>query len=336
MNLNNFKKLNKTYIIAEIGNNHEGNLKLAKKLIKLAAKSGADAVKFQTYKTEKFINIANRKRFNQLKKFELTQSNFLELKKYALEKKIHFISTPFDIQSADFLKKNLKVIKIASGDNNFFPLIERLLDKKKKLIISTGLTNAKDIIFLKKFLYNILGKQIAHKNIALLHCVTSYPVPNELANLNSISFLKRKNDFCIGYSDHTIGIEACLAAVALGAKIIEKHFTIDKNFSNFRDHKLSSDFKEFKKMVLSIRKIEKMLGTEDKKIQFSEKHLIKQIRRSIFATKNIKKGNYLKINELDFLRENRTQKFMDLFNIQKKRIKINFKKNHLIKKEHLY
>ena len=145
MKLKNFDLKKKVFIIAEVGNNHEGNFNIAKKLVRLAAKAGADAIKFQTFKTENFIRKKDIKRFKQLKKFELSYEQFKSLKKLAHIKKIKFISTPLDLESADFLIKNVDLIKIASGDNNFYPLIDRVLKSKKPVIISTGMTNALQI-----------------------------------------------------------------------------------------------------------------------------------------------------------------------------------------------
>lgn len=163
MKIKNFDLKKKVFIIAEIGNNHEGSFKIAKKLILLAAKAGADAVKFQTYKTENFIRKEDAKRFKQLKKFELTYEQFKKLKKFAHQNKMRFISTPLDIESANFLIKNTDVIKIASGDNNFFPLIENILNSKKSIIISTGMTNFTQIKKMLRIIFKIIGKKMQKK-----------------------------------------------------------------------------------------------------------------------------------------------------------------------------
>ena len=320
----------KTFIIAEVGNNHEGKFKIAKKLVFLAAKAGADAVKFQTFKTENFIRKKDKKRFNKLKKFELTFEQFKSLKKLANINKIKFISTPLDLESADFLLKNSDAIKIASGDNNFFPLIEKFLNSKKKLIISTGMTDIKDLKFLLKTIENKIGKEKTKSKITFLHCVTSYPVEDRYANLKSITYLKKKFDINIGYSDHTIGNEACLASVALGAKIIEKHFTLDKNFSDFRDHALSADFTDLKNLVKSVRKIEKQLGNFDKKILKPEKKNLKIIRRGIYAKKVIKKGDTVTIENSNFLRPSLSDSYLHIKNTLKKKLDRKIKKNQKI------
>ena len=181
--------------------------------------------------------------------------------------------------------KSADAIKIASGDNNFFPLIEKVLFSKKSLIISTGMTDIKNLKYLIKTIEKKIGKIRTKNKVSLLHCVTSYPVEDDYANLKSISYLIDKFKLNIGYSDHTIGNEACLASVALGAKIIEKHFTLDKNFSNFRDHALSADFSDLKNLVKSIRKIEKQLGKNNKKIAKPEKKIIRMTRRGLCKKK---------------------------------------------------
>ncbi len=326
-----FNKNKKTFIIAEIGNNHEGSINNAKKLIKSAAKAGADAVKFQTFKTKNFITRENNlKRYNLLKKFELSQKNFLELKKYSNKHKIIFMSTPLDLESADFLIKYTDIIKVASGDNNFFPLIEKLIKSNKKILISTGMIDYKNLEQINKFIEKEIGKNLCKKNISYLHCVTSYPVNDNQASLKSISFLRKKFNNLIGYSDHTLGNEACLAAVALGAKIIEKHFTLNKKFSNFRDHSLSADFNDLKQLIKSIRKIENQLGTEQKKVMVLEKSVISLARRGVYSSKKIKKGEKLSLKNIKFLRPAKSNKFLNLKKFLSKKSKKNYTINQKI------
>tara|TARA_B100001057_G_scaffold206434_1_gene207183 strand:+ start:842 stop:1846 length:1005 start_codon:yes stop_codon:yes gene_type:complete len=321
MKLKNFNLKKKVFIIAEVGNNHEGNFTVAKKLVHQAAKAGVDAIKFQTFKTENFIRKKDIKRFKQLKKFELSYEQFKSLKKLAHIKKIRFISTPLDLESADFLIKNADLIKIASGDNNFFPLIDKVLKSKKSIIISTGMINISQIKNLTNYIYKIIGKKSAEKRIALLHCVTNYPVEDEFANLRSVEYLIKNSKLTIGYSDHTIGNEACIAAVAMGAKVIEKHFTINKKFSKFRDHALSADYIDLKNIVTGIRKVEKQLGRFNKEIQKSEKKLIKIVRRAAYADKDIFPGEQISLKNTKFLRPALTSNFFNLKKIIGKKIK---------------
>ena len=284
----NVLKKNEPFIIAEIGNNHEGSFSLAKKLIVEAAKTGVDAVKFQTFQTENYVNTKDKKRFDRLKKFELTKNEFLKLSKFAKKKKLIFISTPFDIQSAINLNEFVDYFKISSGDNNYFELIDKVLSFKKPTIISTGLLDKLGILNLIK---HIKKKKFPLKKVYFLHCVSDYPVKNNEANLLSIKYLKKTFNINVGYSDHTMGTEAAIVAVAYGAKIIEKHFTIDKNYSNFRDHKLSADRSEMTRLVSSVRKTYKMLGKFNKIISKSEKKNLPSMRRSLYFKNKIIKGS---------------------------------------------
>jgi N,N'-diacetyllegionaminate synthase len=296
MNLN---KLKKTFIIAEVGNNHEGSFNVACKLIQKAKKAGVDAVKFQTFETKNYVNQNDIERFERLKKFELTKEEFYKLSLLAKNNNLKFISTPFDINSAIFLNKIVDCFKISSGDNNYYQLIERVLKFKKNTIISTGLLNFKDTINLYKFIKKL---KFDNSKIAFLHCVSSYPAEDKEANLLSISFLKKKFPFTIGYSDHTLGIHAAIVAYVLGAKIIEKHFTLDNNYSKFRDHQLSLNPVNMKNLVDSIRSIEYMMGKEQKIIQPSEKKNLSSMRRSLYLSKNINKNFKIKAKDVSIVR----------------------------------
>ena len=330
MKLKNFNLKKKVFIIAEVGNNHEGNFTVAKKLVHQAAKAGVDAVKFQTFKTENFISKKDKKRFKQLKKFEFSYKQFQYLKKLAHIKKIKFISTPLDFESADFLIKNADLIKIASSDNNFYPLIDKVLKSKKPIIISTGMTNSLQIKSLTNYIIKTIGKKALERRIALLHCVTSYPVEDKFANLRSVEYLAKNLKLTIGYSDHTIGNEACIAAVTMGAKVIEKHFTISKKFSKFRDHALSADYSDLKSLVLGIRKVELQLGKFNKEIQKPEKKLIKIVRRGVYSDKNILSGERLSLKNIKFLRPALTSNFNYLKKIIGKKIKKTLNKDQKI------
>ena len=296
------KKINfktKVMIVAEIGNNHEGSFNQAKKLIQKAAQSGVDAVKFQTFKTEEFINDTDKKKYKRYKKFELTKKEFYKLSRFAKSKKLFFISTPLDIQSAIFLNKCVDYFKISSGDNNYFQLIEKVLSFKKPVIISVGLLNYSEI---KDILIFIKKKKFPMKKVFLLHCVSDYPVEDKEANLISIRYLIDKFKVNIGYSDHTLGIEASIMAVAYGSKVIEKHFTLDKGYSNFRDHKLSADPYEMSRLVKSVRRSSAMAGMYTKKISKNEKKNFKTMRRSLYAKVQIDKGEKITLDKIKLVR----------------------------------
>jgi N,N'-diacetyllegionaminate synthase len=293
----------KTLIIAEIGPNHNGNISLAKKLILSAKRSGADYVKFQTYKTEEVLiknlkkanyqikNTLNKKetQFEMLKKFEFSQKNFIKLFKFCKKIKIKFLTTAFDLDSIDFVKRlNLDFFKIPSGEINNLLFLRKIGKFNKKIIISTGMSNIREIDNALKILIKSGTKK---KNITVMHCNTEYPTPFRDANLKSIVSMKKKFKTSIGYSDHTLGIEAPIAAVVFGAKIIEKHFTLNKNMKG-PDHKISLEPKELKFMINCIRNIEVAIGSGIKKKTHSEKKNIYLVRRSIVAKKNILKGEY--------------------------------------------
>lgn len=293
--------MNKVKIIAEIGPNHNGKIALAKKLICRAKIAGADYVKFQTYKTEDIIlknaikaeyqikntKIKNETQFNMLKKLELSFDDFKKLYKFSKLKKIKFISTAFDIKSLDFINTlNPDFLKIPSGEITNYPLLKEIAKKKKKILLSTGMSNIGEI---KKAIKILTKNGLTKKKITILQCNTEYPTPFEDVNLNVLETFKKNFKTDVGYSDHTLGIEASLAAVAYGAKIIEKHFTLDKNL-NGPDHKASLDPKNFKIMVECIRNIEKAMGSRIKKPTLSEIKNIKIARKSIVAITAIKRG----------------------------------------------
>jgi N,N'-diacetyllegionaminate synthase len=316
MNLNRLKK---TFIIAEIGNNHEGSFNVACKLIEKAKKAGVDAVKFQTFETKNYYNHNDVERFERLKKFELTKEEFYKLSLLAKNSNLKFISTPFDINSAFFLNKIVDCFKISSGDNNYYQLIEQVLKFKKNTIISTGLLNYKDIINLYKFIKKL---KFNNSKIAFLHCISSYPVEDKEANLLSISFLKKKFPLTIGYSDHTLGIHAAVVASVLGAKIIEKHFTLDNYYSKFRDHQLSLNPVNMKHLVDAIRSVECMMGKEQKIIQPSEKKNLFSMRRSLYLSKDIDKNSKIKIKDVSILRPFASLEPLDLNKVVGKTTKV--------------
>lgn len=277
-------------IIAEVGNNHEGSFALAEELIGCAAEAGAHAVKFQTFKTEHYISSKDEARFKRLKSFELTYDEFSRLAQTARELGIAFISTPFDLYSAEFLSTIVDAFKIASGDNTFYPLIEKVAGFDQPVVVSTGIADLAEIQKTVSLIENIRKAKNINAELAILHCITSYPVQPDEANLAAILTFKNHFSQTIGYSDHTLGIDACVIAAALGARIIEKHFTIDKNYSDFRDHQLSADPAELKMLVQKIREVSVMLGSGEKIPQESEKNIAAAVRRSIVAAKDISAG----------------------------------------------
>ena len=302
MKIGNIDTKEKVFIIAEIGNNHEGSYTLAEEMIGLAAEAGADAVKFQTFQTEYYVSANDVERYKRLKSFELSHNEFEKLSSVAKREGVSFISTPFDLESALFLNSMVDALKIASGDNNFYPLIKTVAESGKPIIMSSGFVDIQQIIKSKTLIEKIWAQKGIAQDLAILHCVSAYPVEPEYANLLAIQALRQSFDCTIGFSDHTLGINAAIVSVGLGARIIEKHFTIDKHYSNFRDHQLSTDPKEMKQLIQSVREVEKMLGTGDKVPQLPEKDSVTQVRRSIVAKHSISEGHIFQWNDITWIR----------------------------------
>lgn len=303
--------MNKTIIIAEAGVNHNGDINLAKKLIDAAAEAGVEYVKFQTFKTELLVSknakkadyqIKNQKsnddsQYNMLKKLELAEDTHYELLEYCKLKNVKFLSTAFDFESIDFLAKlGIDFFKIPSGELTNYPYLKRIAKKQLPVVISTGMANLDEIKnALEVFKTNDFYKN--NKNITVLHCSSEYPTPMNVVNLSAMNTIKSELNVNIGYSDHTLGIEIPIAAVAMGAKIIEKHFTLDKTLPG-PDHKASLDPIELKNMVKAIRNIEQAIGNGKKipnELEIKNKPLV---RKSIIALKNIKKGEVLSENNI--------------------------------------
>jgi len=296
------------FIIAEAGVNHNGDIRLAKKLIDVAKEAGADAVKFQTFHTEELVSRSTEKaeyqirakektQYEMLKKLELSFDDFRELKKYCDKKGIEFFSTPYDIKSINFLNElGVKRFKIASADLINKLLIEAVAKTKKQIILSTGMATLEEIER-TIFLINAFG----NRDIVILHCTTSYPTPYSQVNLNTLSLLKEKFDLPVGYSDHTLGIEIPIMAVSLGAKVIEKHFTLNRKMEG-PDHFASLEPKELKEMIKAIRNVEEAFGKNEKEITLEEKKNIFFMRRSIHASKDIKKGEVIKTSNIKIIR----------------------------------
>ena len=301
MKIGNINTKEKVLIIAEIGNNHEGSYTLAEEMIGLAAEAGADAVKFQTIIPEKLVSTEQKNRIKQLKKFQLSYDEFTKLSNVAKNEGVIFLSTPFDIDSALFLNEIVPAFKIASGDNNFFPLIEVIAKTGKPIIMSTGFMNQVEVKKSSLFIKNIWQENSIGQELALLHCIASYPAPLESANLLLIPELEQ---FCdvVGYSDHTLGVEAVVISVAVGARVIEKHFTIDNHYSDFHDHHLSGNPAVFKEMVQKIRATEEILGQGNNGPSKEEINNKEKTRRSIVAKYDLATGHVLTLQDLDWVR----------------------------------
>lgn len=294
--------MEKVLIIAEAGVNHNGSMVLAKKLIDAAIYSGADYIKFQSFKTDKLVSRNARQadyqqnniigtdnsQYSMLKKLELSPDQHFELISYCNDNGIKFFSTAFDIDSINFLAKlKLGLWKIPSGEITNYPYLKTIALQHEPVILSTGMCDMADIDAALSVLLNFgMNKE----QISILHCNTEYPTPMKDVNLRAMNSIAEKFGVKVGYSDHTIGIEVPIAAVALGASIIEKHFTLDRNMEG-PDHKASLEPDELKTMVNAIRNIEKALGSKNKNVTESEKKNITAARKSIVALTSINEGD---------------------------------------------
>lgn len=292
--------MDKVFIIAEAGVNHNGDLNTALKLIEVAANAGADAVKFQTFKAEKLASRfapkagyqkkstnSNESQLNMLKALELGYHAHKRLMAHCKDMKIKFLSTPFDPESVLLLHKlGLEIFKIPSGEITNLPYLEKIGKLKKNVIMSTGMADLGEI---EDALDVLTEAGTPRNNIKILHCNTEYPTPYEDVNLRAMLTIRDAFKVGVGYSDHTTGIEIPIAAVALGATIIEKHFTLDRNMEG-PDHKASLEPSELANMVKAIRNVEKVLGSGIKKVSPSEANNKAMGRKSIVASKYIKKG----------------------------------------------
>jgi len=293
----------KVFIIAEAGVNHNGSIKLAKKLIDAAVESGADAIKFQTFKAENLVSKntekaeyqkkttdASESQFDMIKKLELDIETHKELIAYCQEKEIMFLSTPFDHGSINLLNDlGLEIFKIPSGEITNLPYLRHIGSLKKQVILSTGMSTLQEV---GDTLDVLINAGTFKANITVLHANTMYPTPMEDVNLNAMLTIQKEFDIAIGYSDHTLGIEVDIAAVAMGATVIEKHFTLDKTMDG-PDHKASLEPEELKSMVSAIRNIEKAIGSFEKTPSPSERVNIDIVRKSIVANQKIIKGDIL-------------------------------------------
>jgi len=331
----------KVLIIAEAGVNHNGSLEIAKRLVDEASSAGVDIIKFQTFKAEKLVskaakqaeyqkkNIGNGEetQYAMLKKLELSNEQHEELITYCNLKNIRFFSTAFDMDSIDYLHSlNLGLWKIPSGEITNYPYLKKIASYKEPIILSTGMCELTDI---ENAINVLVTNGVSKDTITVLHCNTEYPTPMKDVNLKAMLEIKEKFGVKIGYSDHTEGIEVPIAAVALGATVIEKHFTLDKNMEG-PDHKASLEPSELKAMVKSIRNIEQALGTGHKTISESERKNIEIARKSIVAAKDIKEGEIFTEENLTVKRPGNGISPMEWENIIGKVAKRDFQEEELI------
>ena len=337
--------MNKIYIVAEIGCNHNGDFNLAKKMVEEAKKAGVDAVKFQTFKADQLISKYAPKAEYQIKvtgnqesqlemtrKLELPYEEFIKLEEYAKELGLDVFSTPFDFESIDFLaSRNQKMWKIPSGELLNLPYLEkisRLPIEGKEIVLSTGMATIEEI----KASVNVLTKNgMAPEKITILHCNTEYPTPYEDVNLNSIIGLKNEfKGYNVGFSDHSPGYYAAIASVPYGITFIEKHFTLNKDFEG-PDHKASVTPDELCLLCEGIRAVEKSLGSHTKIVTKSEQKNKIVARKSIVAKRNIKKGEIFTIDIITTKRPGNGISPMHWYDILGKKAEKDFEEDQLIK-----
>jgi len=324
---------NNLLVVAEIGVNHEGDVLKAKRMIELAASVGADYIKFQSYTPRRYIAANDLTRFQRVTAFSLSIKEFECLYELALKLKIQFLSTPVTEDWVTLLNPMCSAFKIASGDITFKPVIKKAAQTGKPIIISTGAATIEEIDQAVAWVQEEVGKENIKERLILMHCVSAYPTPIEQANILSIPFLKERYGLNIGYSNHVVGINACLAAVALGACIIEVHFTDQKEGRSFRDHAISFNKDDLRNFISTAKEIKKSLGVYDKRLQPCEAENISLIRKGIVAAKNIKAGTKLSLDDLMFARPATEFQSSEIIDLIGKQINQDVSEGYLIPRE---
>lgn len=318
-------------LIAEIGNNHEGDAEVALRLADAAADAGADAVKVQIIDPVRLVNRSEEQRIAQLTKYRLPREVFLEMGKRLRAKGCLFMASVFDCESLAAWAPELDAIKIASGDLSFDPLLEVAAKSGKQIILSTGMSSLVEI----EHAVNVISRKFPKNadladNLALLHCVSLYPTPLDQANLRGIQTLMSSFGLPVGYSDHTLGIGAALVAVGLGAKVIEKHFTLDKKFSSFRDHALSAEPAEFAQLAEACRAFENMLGDGRRDNELADAATRAAARRGIVTRRAFAAGEVITAADIDFVRPEKGFAPTDIEKVVGKRARTALSVHHVI------
>lgn len=335
--------MNRVFIIAEAGVNHNGSVKIAKKLIDTAVEAECDAVKFQTFKAENIVtktalkaryqirnSVSHESQFEMLKKLELPFSDFKKLFFYCKKKNIIFMSTPYDEESVDFLDRlGIKIFKIPSGEITNKPLIRHVATKRKPIILSTGMSYLEEVEKSIKWINEVWEKLNKKPHLSLLHCVSDYPAKMDDINLFAMKTLESTFGLPVGFSDHTVGIEIPIAAVALGAKVIEKHFTLDKHMDG-PDHRASLEPDELRAMVRAIRNVEKAMGDGVKKPSLSELKNKPIVRKSIVTARDIRKGETFTEEKITVKRPGTGISPMKWHNVIGKKAKRDFGKDEVV------
>ena len=302
MQIVNHDLTKKVFIVAEIGVNHEGDFDTAKMLVEKAAEAGVDAVKFQTYLAEEYVTAADEARFERVTRFALSFDEFRQLAGVAKSADVIFFSTPLGMQSVDALEPFVPIYKISSGDLTYHPLLKHIAGKGKPVILSTGGATVGEIEAAVDVLKQHGPSRPLREWLLLNQCTACYPAPPEDVNLNAIAFLRERYGVLTGYSDHTLTNAMCLAAVALGARWIEKHFTDKKTDRTFHDHALSAEPHEMAELVRETRNIEAALGGSGKGVTTCEETGLPRLRRGIAVNRDMKTGETITADDITWLR----------------------------------
>jgi len=293
---------NQCIFIAEIGVNHEGDVSQAKKMLEMAAEVGVDFVKFQSYTPQRYASENDANRFQRVSKFSLNINDFEELANLSARLGVGFLSTPLTEDWVELLNPMCSAFKIASGDITFKPVIQNAAQTGKPLIISTGAATIDEIDQAVDWVTREVGGENLKDRLILMHCVAAYPTPIEQANILAIPFMKERYGINVGYSNHVIGANACLAAVAVGANVIEVHFTDKKEGREFRDHALSFDQNDLVSFIKNAREIKQSLGKFTKEVQPCEYSGVPLIRKGIVAARDLNEGEQLAVGDLMYAR----------------------------------
>lgn len=324
---------NDVLLIAEIGNNHEGDFGRACEMIAAAAEAGAHVTKFQTIDPKQLVTTDQVDRLAQLTGYCFSPEQIHDLADVAARHKVGFMSTPFSFEAVDLLDPIVPAFKIASGDNDFLPLLQRVARTGKPVLVSTGLSDAAHVNAIRSIFETVWQAQgVSTDKLVLLHCVTSYPTAPADASLGGIAEIKSMG-IPAGYSDHTLGIDAAVLSVALGARVIEKHFTLDKNQSTFRDHQLSADPSDFAQLSRRVKEAVILIGTHQKDIRPAEETVRMAVRRGVYAARDINLGEALQEADIDCLRPRVHFSPMDLPKVLGKPLTRNITKGEAISEE---
>lgn len=283
-------------LVAEIGNNHEGDPAVARELVEHAADAGAGAVKVQVFRPDLYVSASEPARIEQLRRFELPDEVHAELREIARRRGLAFVATPLDLDSAHFLEPLVDAFKIASGDNDNPRFIGSVASARKPVIVSAGMCD-RTVIARAKAAVEAEGAPVA-----VLHCISAYPAPPAAARLSTIPWLARELGCPVGYSDHTLGIETCVLAAAAGARIVEKHFTLRHDFSEFRDHRLSADPRELCELAQRLGDLDEILGSPREGVLSEEAEIVSGARRALAAARDLPAGHTLAEADLTWLR----------------------------------